>query len=209
MLEATRERLVLASTNAGKLRELRDFLDHMPIQVLSPKDLELELPSVEEDGSTFAENATKKAISGSLATDPAFLVLADDSGLQVDALGGAPGVHSARFSGSSSPPAERDEENNRHLLHRLRDVPGEQRTARFVCVLALARGGKLLALAPGQVEGLILSHPAGSGGFGYDPVFCHPPSGLSLAQMSPEEKLRISHRGQALKVLRGILSETT
>lgn len=153
------------------------------------------LPAGVEDAGNFSGNAQKKALHYSRYANG--LVLADDSGLEVDALGGAPGVFSARFAGLLAT----DEENNRKLLQQLRDVAAENRTARFVCELALAQQGKLLAQFRGVAEGIILESARGSGGFGYDPLFFDPEIGKTFAELTPEEKLHRSHRGKALRAM--------
>jgi XTP/dITP diphosphohydrolase len=147
----------------------------------------------EETGRTFEENATLKAVYYSHFTPE--IVLADDSGLEVDVLGGAPGVRSARYSG----PNATDEDNNNLLLHNLGSTTA--RSARFVCVVALARAGEILRTARGTVEGEILRTPRGANGFGYDPLFFYPPLNRSFAELTPDEKLSISHRGKALRTL--------
>lgn len=184
-------RILVATSNQGKLREFQ-----IAAQKSGASDVEFaplpdfrSLPTVEETGSTFAENAGIKAIHYSGFTED--LLFAEDSGLVVDALGGAPGVYSARFAG----PNADDEANNRLLLERLHGV--EDRAARFVCVIAVARRRELIATFEGAVEGRILHAPQGTHGFGYDPLFFHPPSGCSTAELDPETKLSISHRGKA------------
>ena len=206
MSQLPQRRLLLASGNKGKLVELRRLLTDLPIRVLSPDEAGASLPPVDEDGLTFAENAVKKALSAAGACEPDILVLADDSGLEVDALQGAPGVRSARFAGGQGTPAERDAANNRHLLYLLADVPPQQRTAHFACALALATPGKVLAISHGRVDGVILGQPQGEGGFGYDPLFLYPPSGRTFAQMSSGEKQAVSHRGRALAELQTTLA---
>jgi XTP/dITP diphosphohydrolase len=172
----------------------------MGIKVLSVEDFE-HVPEVEEDGDTFAENAIKKAetISRVLGI-PA---LADDSGLEVDALQGQPGVLSARFAGIHA----KDEENNGKLIRMLENTPLEERTARFVCVLAFAIPGQKTITARGVCEGLILKEPNGNGGFGYDPYFYVPQLKQTMAQLPPDEKNKISHRGQALLKLEKVVRE--
>lgn len=155
---------------------------------------------VEEDGATFAENARKKATEYARATG--LWTLADDSGLVVDALGGAPGVQSARFSGEAPPGTSRKEIDRRNiakLLELLRGVPQERRTARFVCHLCLASPEKVLAETKGTVEGIIVDEPAGENGFGYDPVFFVAALGRTVAQLPDDEKNAISHRGNAIR----------
>lgn len=186
-------RLAAATSNAGKLREFvlaaREFAS-LEIEALPGFR---ELPAVEETGATFEENARIKAIHYSSFTED--LLFAEDSGLVVDALGGAPGVYSARFSGASAT----DASNNQLLLDRLRGVA--DRTARFVCVIALARGGSVIQTFEGSVEGAILEEARGGNGFGYDPLFFYPPSNRTTAELNAVEKLEISHRGKALRSL--------
>jgi len=188
-------RLLVATMNRGKLRELSHALVHEGIEVVGMDELD-DLTEVEETGSTFDANARLKAEGYSLRT--ALPVLADDSGLEVDALGGAPGVESARYGG----PGLDDDDRNRLLLEELAVVNDPaKRTARFRCVLAVARVGRVLATFDGTVEGRILDEPRGDHGFGYDPLFFHPPSGCTTAELPPTEKQRISHRGRAIAAL--------
>ena len=192
--------ILVATTNPGKVRELRSMLGD-DVEWKSLADFP-DVSEVEEDGSTFAENARKKATEYALATG--LWTLADDSGLVVDALGGAPGVNSARFSGQRAAGADRktvDRKNNEKLLSLLKDVPEEKRTARFVCSLCLARPGEVLMETQGTVEGRIAAEPAGSGGFGYDPLFFVPSLGRTVAQLDDAQKNAISHRGNALRKL--------
>ena len=192
--------LYLASTNAGKLREFRQAGDSCGISVEPVPGAQSLAPCV-EDGATFEQNARKKALYYSAyAEDPVF---ADDSGLCVEALGGAPGVHSARFAG----PATDDAANNHKLLRELRPLPGPQRAAYYVCVIALAEHGRILTVTQGRADGVVLEAPRGSGGFGYDPLFFYPPLGKTFAELSPEEKFPVSHRGEAFRKLLGWLSE--
>jgi XTP/dITP diphosphohydrolase len=186
--------LVVATGNPGKLAEFRAFLTPAGYEVSDLSSISDATP-VEETGSTFEENARLKAEGYSLRTS--HLVLADDSGLEVDALGGAPGVHSARYGG----PELSDQERCTRLLEKMSDVPEPRRTARFRCLLALARAGKTVATFEGRVEGVLLRAPRGDGGFGYDPIFFHPPSGRAFAELTRAEKERVSHRGQALRKL--------
>ena len=177
------------STNRGKLREFALAAAAADVHVETlPGLAAIEPPA--EDGESFGANAALKAIYYSQFTHE--IVLADDSGLCVDALNGAPGIHSARFAGESATPAQ----NNALLLERLSGVVN--RRARFVCVIALARRRQLLGTASGTVEGEILHEPRGSGGFGYDPLFFYPPLGRSFGELSDEEKLQVSARGMAL-----------
>jgi XTP/dITP diphosphohydrolase len=185
-------RLYCATGNAGKLREFRMAADSARVQMeLLPGFREL--PAAVEDGATFEENAIKKALH--YGPHAAGLLFADDSGLEVDALGGAPGVYSARFSG----PHATDEANNRLLLERLRGVAA--RTARFVCKIALVEGSRVVGVYHGAVEGAILDEPRGSGGFGYDPLFYCPAFGCTFGEATGERKLSLSHRGQAVRAM--------
>lgn len=194
--------LYLASSNEGKLRELRAMVPPSVGQTDSGRlAVELlqnfqELPAAREDHDSFALNAIEKALHYSRLADDG-LIVADDSGLVVDALDGAPGVRSARYAG----PSATDEDNNRKLLAALQDAPEVRRAARYVCVLALARGGELLALFSDRCEGRITDEPCGANGFGYDPYFFFPPLGKTLAEVSEEEKNRVSHRGKAFRKL--------
>ncbi len=187
-------RLYLASSNPGKLRELQALAEGSEINAeLLPKFREL--PAARENHARFALNALEKALYYSRFTDQ--LVVADDSGLVVDVLDGAPGVRSARYAG----PSATDEDNNRKLLSELSSVPEEKRTARYLCVLALARQNRLLALFSDSCEGLILTEHRGRGGFGYDPLFYFPPLEKTLAEVSEAEKNLHSHRGKAFRKL--------
>ena len=192
--------LVLASGNAKKLRELQTVLGGLGVRVLSPSDIG-GLPDVVEDRETFEGNARKKAESAAAASGR--WCLADDSGLEVDALGGAPGVLSARFAGEHGD----DAANNAKLLAALDGLAPEQRGARFVCVLALAGPeGRTRSVAVGHSSGRILDAPRGTGGFGYDPLFLfteegHAATGKVFAELTPDEKASVSHRGRALQEL--------
>ena len=187
-------RLVFATHNRGKLVELRTLLAGLPVEVVSLAELGI-TDEVVEDGLTFADNARKKAAAALAATG--LPSLADDSGLVVDALDGAPGVRSARYGGEPSS----DEANKRRLLAELSGVAGP-RTARFRCVLALAWPGRTIVCEEGACEGEILDAPRGAGGFGYDPLFlpsCHV---LTMAELPLDDKNRISHRGAAMRRMR-------
>jgi len=197
-------RLIFATRNRGKLTELRELLGDLDIEVLSLDDAARELPDVVEDGETFAANATKKAREISQATGlPA---LADDSGLEVDALGGAPGVHSARYSGVDARGAARDAANIDKLLAALSEVPEDRRTARFRAALALSdrRGtlGAEVIVTEGACEGRILQGRRGTGGFGYDPVFLVPSLGQTFAELASDQKNELSHRGRAMRAMK-------
>lgn len=186
-------KLVLATRNRGKIREMSELLSPVGVEVLS-LDSFPGVPEVEEDGDTFQANAVKKAMSVSLHTGE--IALADDSGLEVDYLGGAPGVHSARFAGEGRD----DRENNEKLLRLMRNVPPEKRSARFKCVVALATPEGQLYTAEGACEGVIGAEPRGEEGFGYDPLFVVPEYGKTFAQLDLQTKNRISHRGRALRL---------
>lgn len=191
-------KIFCASTNPGKLREfqqtLRDGVKWEPLPGLAF------IPEPEESGATFEENAVLKALYYSNYCEGYLFV--DDSGLEVDALGGAPGVYSARFAG----PDATDAANNALLLAKMRGVA--DRTARFVCVVALAEHGRLVRTFRGEVEGRLLDAPHGSNGFGYDPLFFYPPFGCTFAEVSLERKMEVSHRGKALGALREYLEQT-
>jgi len=192
-------RLVLATRNQGKVRELSALLAPLGMEVRSLFDYP-EVPPVEEDGRTFMENAVKKARYTCAATGEA--ALADDSGLEVDCLGGAPGVHSARFAGL---PGD-DEANNHRLLQLLAGVPLDRRTARFRCAVAVAFPDGELLTAEGTCEGLIVDEPRGKEGFGYDPLFYLPEYGKTVAELDLETKNRVSHRGRAMAAVCELLA---
>ncbi len=183
--------LYCATSNPGKLREFR-LAARRQVRILVLPGLKSILPR-EETGATFEANAVAKAVHYS-AYAPGML-FADDSGLEADALGGAPGVLSARFAG----PEATDAANNRLLLEMLREAT--DRTARFVCVIAVAEKGRLLGTFRGAVEGHLLRRPRGHNGFGYDPLFYYPPFGSTFAEVEPARKFSVSHRGQALRAL--------
>lgn len=191
--------IVLASSNAGKLKELQSLLNGLNIVSQSAFAIE----DAEETGLTFIENAIIKARHASAATGlPA---IADDSGLAVDALGGAPGIYSARYAGADTGlgAAQRDQANNRKLLEALREIPEAARSAQFHCVLVYLRHANdpTPLVCHGQWPGFILPAPAGSGGFGYDPLFLVPERGCSSAELSAAEKNQLSHRAQASRLL--------
>lgn len=204
----TRRRLLVASGNPGKLRELRALAEGLPVEVVGPDALPGGLPEVEETGATFAANAALKALAAAQHAARVWggepWALADDSGLCVDALGGAPGVRSARFAGATGP--DRDAANNRLLLERLRGVPPERRGAAFRCAIAVARPGAIVLTAEGEVRGRVLDAPDGDGGFGYDPLFYHVESGASFARLAPAVKAAVGHRGRAMSALRDALA---
>lgn len=188
-----------ASTNSGKVREFHMAAAHFGYPEIDIQLLEnmRSIPAAVEDGESFEENAIKKAIHYSRHTDD--LLYADDSGLECDALDGAPGVLSARYS-----PEGTDAANNRLLIENLRDQ--DDRIARFVCVIALARQGQLLGLFKGDVEGIILDEPAGPNGFGYDPHFFYPPFNSTFGEAGEDKKMSVSHRGKALKAMLAFLA---
>lgn len=207
--------ILLATSNAGKLRDFAGAAARFHVKVANLPNFS-SLREVVEDGATFEENARKKAESYSLSA-PGEVVVADDSGLEIDVLGGAPGVYSARYAArdlqnhapqnndlrDTEPRAEDrnadDEANNALVLRELKNVPEEKRTARFVCVLAAARDGRTLATFRGTAEGLILGAPQGTNGFGYDPLFYFPEIKKTFAELDAKEKSRYSHRGAALR----------
>ncbi len=191
---------MLATTNPGKAREVRTALAGLAIDLRTLADYP-GLPPAVEDGDTFEANARLKALHYARLIGE--WTLADDSGLEVDALGGAPGVHSARYAG----PEHDDRANNARLVAALAGVPAERRTGRFRCVLALAQQERVCLTVTGAVEGRIVDDPAGANGFGYDPHFFLPALGVTMAQLSPERKNALSHRGQALHALRPALLE--
>jgi XTP/dITP diphosphohydrolase len=192
--------LTIATTNPGKEREIRRLLRGLPVRVRAlPKALQD--ASCRERGRNFSENARAKAVYYSRKVPG--LVLAEDSGLEVAFLGGAPGVRSARFSS----PAPSDEKNIRKVLRLLRGVGRGDRSARFVSVMALAENGRVIKELRGQVRGRVAFEPRGYNGFGYDPVFYYHPLRRTFAELSPDEKNAVSHRGRALRKLRAFLEK--
>lgn len=193
------QRLVLASSNAGKLREFHSLLADFGFEVVRQADLGV--TDADETGLSFVENALLKARHASQTTGLA--ALADDSGLVVDALGGQPGIYSARFAGQPT----HDAANNAKLLEALKNVPTEQRTAHFYCCIVLVRHptDPIPLIAQANWDGIILNTPQGQQGFGYDPLFYLPPQGCTAAELEVGEKNRLSHRGQALQRLRALL----
>lgn len=190
--------LLLATTNRHKVEEFRTILADLPWQIISLNDLHLDM-DVEETGTTFAENAVLKALAYARASG--ILSLADDSGLEIDALEGAPGVYSARFLG----PDASYEERFKAILAQLRDVPPSQRTARFRCVITIAEPAGFYRSVDGTIEGIIADAPRGSYGFGYDPIFLVPELGKTTAELLPAQKHAISHRGRAAQKARTLL----
>lgn len=199
-------RILIATTNPGKMREISTMLD-ADAEWVGLADL-APIEEVDEDGATFAENARKKATEYAMATG--LWTLADDSGLVIDALDGAPGVNSARFSGEKLAGEDReliDHRNIKKVLELLKGVPREKRTTRFVCSLCLATPDKVLAEVQGTFEGIITEEEFGEEGFGYDPIFFVPGLGKTISQISHEEKNAISHRGEAIRNLKPLLDE--
>ena len=191
--------IVLASRNRKKIEELKSLLSDLPIRVLSLLDFP-DMPETPETGSTFAENAELKARAAVLATGRA--ALADDSGLEVDALGGQPGIMSNRFAG----PGATDRDKYMRILELLEGIPDERRTARFRAAVAIATPEGETVLVEGTCEGRIAREPRGENGFGYDPIFYLPDLGLAMAELPPDEKNRISHRAKALQKAKKVLS---
>jgi XTP/dITP diphosphohydrolase len=193
-------RVLLATTNAGKLREIRDILGDAGFELVSLADLP-PVNAPEETGATFQENARLKALH--YAAHTPLVTIAEDSGLVVDALDGEPGVRSARFLRDDATYPERFAE----ILRRLGTRASGARTARFLCAAAVARGTQVLFETVGAIEGEIALKPRGTNGFGYDPIFYYPPYGRTLAEVSQREKLMVAHRGRAFRAVRGWLVE--
>jgi XTP/dITP diphosphohydrolase len=197
-------KILVATTNPGKIAELGAMLD-IDAELLGLADFK-GIVEIEEDGATFAENARKKALGYAKATG--LWTIADDSGLVVDALGGEPGVKSARFSGEKDKDRKLlDHRNMAKVLELLQGVPKEKRTARFICCLCLADPEKVLIETEGRLEGLIAEREVGESGFGYDPIFFVPHLNKTVGQLSPAQKNAISHRGNAIRSLKPLLVE--
>jgi len=192
------KKLLLATNNKGKVREYKSLLREIPFEIVTPSELGI-TTEVDETGSSFEENARLKAAT--LAAASGLLTLADDSGLEVDALGGEPGVLSARYAGEGASDIDRIN----YLLARLKDVPGEKRTARFRCVIAIAAPDGTVETCSGECQGVIATEPRGNNGFGYDPIFYVPELGKTMAELTPEEKNKISHRAKATEKAREAL----
>jgi XTP/dITP diphosphohydrolase len=191
-------RLLVATTNTGKLREIRSLLESVPVELITLRDLDpIEEP--EETGATFEDNARLKALY--YADRSGLTTVAEDSGLVIDGLDGEPGVRSARFLGPDASYPERFAE----IVRRLDGPPVKNRAARFVCALAVAEDGHIVYEARGTVEGEIAREPRGVHGFGYDPIFYYPPYGTTLADVAEDAKLAVAHRGQAFRALAGWL----
>ncbi len=195
-------RLLLATGNKHKLDELKSLLQDLPYELVSPSEIGIDT-RVEESGGSFEENARLKAVA--FAASSHLLSLADDSGLEVDALGGEPGVLSARYAGSDATDTERID----FLLSRLKGVPEGKRQATFRCVIAIAKPEGMVKLFTGECRGVIAFKPSGEGGFGYDPVFYLPQLGRTMAELPQKEKNGISHRGQAAAKARSFLLNLT
>ena len=205
------KRIVFATGNQGKLKEIKEIMKDRDVTVVSMKEAGVNVPII-ENGSTFLENAEIKAktvadnlkkqcdAKGEAFTD---LVLADDSGLEVDALNKEPGIYSARYLGEDTP----YEKKNRVIIDRLKEVEKKDRTARFVCAIAACIPGEETVFTKGTIEGYIGYELRGENGFGYDPIFMYPEKNCSTAELSMEEKNKISHRGKALKEMKKILTE--
>jgi XTP/dITP diphosphohydrolase len=196
--ELTRERIILATSNPGKLREIKEYLAGLPAEFLSLRDLGAG-KEVKEKGQSFLENARLKSLAWSLKSE--FLVLAEDSGLEVCHLEGAPGIFSARFSA----PRATDEKNIRKLLRLMEGASWSQRQAKFVSCAVLSRKGKIIKEVKGQVRGYVAFEKKGNRGFGYDPVFFYPPQKRTFGQLTPAEKNKVSHRGRALMKMKAFL----
>ena len=186
------KKLLLATNNKGKVREYKSLLEGIPYQIVTPLEIGI-TTEVKETGNSFEENASLKA--STLAKESGLLTLADDSGLEVDALNGEPGVLSARYAGEKASDRDRIE----YLLLRLKDIPGDKLAARFRCVIAIATPDGEVKLYSGECAGFITTEPRGYNGFGYDPVFYLPELGKTMAELPPEQKNRISHRARAVE----------
>jgi XTP/dITP diphosphohydrolase len=191
--------LLLATTNLHKIDEYKAIFSSIPFQLLSLRDVQI-ATDVEETGNTFAANAELKALT--YAKISGLLSLADDSGLEIDALDGAPGIYSARFAGKHAS----YEERFRLILEQLKDIPEEHRTARFRCAITIAEPSGYYQTVEGIIEGIIADSPRGVNGFGYDPIFLVPELGMTTAELSPEQKNGISHRGRAAQLATTLLS---
>ncbi len=195
------KKIIFATGNEDKMKEIRMILADSGYEILSMKQAGIDIDIV-EDGKTFEENAIIKATAISKVKEAeGCIVLADDSGLEIDYLGGEPGIYSARYEGVDTP----YEIKNRIILDRLKDVPDEERTARFVCAIAIAYPDGKVDTRRGTIEGRIAYEPAGENGFGYDPIFYVPSLGKTTAELDPEEKNKLSHRGNALRLIRELI----
>lgn len=195
MTTDNRARVVLATRNPGKRKELEALLSDLPLEIFALDEFQ-NCPEIVEDGRTFQENATKKALA--IAKFTGMMAIGEDSGIEVDALGNKPGIYSARFAG----PNATDEDNNRLLLHKLRNVPRAKRSARYRCVIVCAAAGKVLFTVEGECAGLIAQAPTGTNGFGYDPIFYIPMMRKTFGELPPEVKNQFSHRARAAALLK-------
>ena len=186
-------KLLLATNNLGKLKEYRSLLSGLSLQLISPREIGV-TTKINEIGRSFEENAKLKAVTLSVQSN--LLTLADDSGLEVDALGGEPGIYSARYAGEGAS----DKDRNDLILAKLRHIPWEKRTAKFRCVVAIAKSASNVDLFSGVCNGLITYEPKGNYGFGYDPIFYIPELGKTMAELQLNEKNKVSHRGKAVKL---------
>lgn len=193
-------KIIVATTNEGKMKEFRKLLASENVEVLSMKEAGIDI-DIDENGTTFEENAAIKAKTVCAVANT--ICLADDSGLVIDYLGGEPGIYSARYLGHDTP----YEEKNRIIIERLKGIEEEKRTARFVCAVAAALPNGTVMTVTDTMEGQIADKPAGCGGFGYDPIFFYPPKGITSAEMTPDEKNAVSHRGKALRRMNAFLRE--
>jgi len=193
-------KIIIATSNEGKMKEFRSLLAHKDVEIVSMKEAGINI-EIDENGTTFEENAAIKAKT--VCDYSGCLCLSDDSGLVIDYLNGEPGIYSARYLGHDTP----YEEKNRIIIDRLKGVPEEKRTARFVCAVAAAFPDGRVITVKDTMEGRIADAPAGSGGFGYDPIFFFPPKGTTSAEMTAEEKNSVSHRGKALRRMVALLEK--
>jgi XTP/dITP diphosphohydrolase len=201
-MQTKRPKLLLASHNQGKIREYKGLLRGIPFEIVTPADLGI-IVSVEEVGGSFEENSTLKAAA--ITRQSGLLSLADDSGLEVDALRGEPGARSHRYAGEGASDIDR----NKYLLAKLKSVPEKERTARFRCVIAIALPSGKFELFSGECPGVIIDEPKGTQGFGYDPIFYLPELGKTMAELTLEEKNNISHRAKAAEKAREYLIDIT
>lgn len=195
------ETIVFATKNENKLKEIRQILEGLPYEIKSLSEMGIDVP-IEENGSTFEENAAIKV--NAIMDLTGCMVMADDSGLEVDYMDKKPGIYSARFLGEDTP----YDEKNSYIIEQLKNAKGEERSARFVCAIAFGRPGFPVVVKTGIMEGRIHDRIAGENGFGYDPIFYLPEYGMTSAEISAEEKNAISHRGKALRAMREYLFET-
>lgn len=193
------EKIIFATGNQGKVREIKEILKDIPVEIVSMKEAGIDVDIV-EDGKTFEENAIIKATTIQKLTGN--LVLADDSGLEVDYINKEPGIYSARYMGKDTPYSEK----NQNIIERLKNAKGDERSARFVCAIAAAFPDGSVKTTRGTIEGVIADKPAGENGFGYDPIVYVPEYQMTTAQMSPEQKNKISHRGKALQEMKKIIA---